>query len=106
MLSKEDIKLLKGMFQEHTGLFRRELVKNHDVLRKDIIREVRDEMHALNRVLEKRFSNQIENLEIRLTNTIEQVSISVGELIDTSILSQLNAQDKRITQIETKLKLA
>lgn len=99
MLSKDDIKVLRGMFRE-----------NNEVLRKDFGREIRDEVHALIAASEHRVTAKIEaKIEKEITSVrgeIHELRMEVVELIDTSILPQIADLQQDMIVVKHKLKLA
>ncbi|MEK9155662.1 MAG: hypothetical protein AAB839_03360 [Patescibacteria group bacterium] len=88
MLSKNDLHLLRGMFDNFHGVLRTELQEMFDEHGRTQKREIRDEMHSLLRA-----------------QKVEIVS-EITEFIDSAILPQISDLDRDTRMVKQLLKLA
>ncbi|MFZ2681982.1 MAG: hypothetical protein WAZ14_02735 [Patescibacteria group bacterium] len=84
MLNKQDIALLKGMLE---------------IQKKDIILDVRDEIHSCISASEARMMAKMHDMKIDIIH-------DVAELIDGSILPQTSDLDRRVSRLERYVKIA
>ncbi len=82
MLSKNDIQVLRGMFEE-----------NNHVLK----REIRDEVHALIAVSE---SKVIRHLEAKIESVKEEIIDGIIDTLDRDIYPRLDGHDRDIAQLK------
>lgn len=93
MLDAQDIALLRGMFSEQETRILGIVKRNNDVLRSDIMVDVRDEMHSCITAAvgssEKRVMNRIDQL-------IFDVRLCFAEILDERILPQITHLQEEI----------
>lgn len=88
MLDKHDIGILRGMFKE-----------NNEALRRDLRRELSDEVHGLITASERRMITRMDAMEHRIITNI-------AEFMDTSVFPRIDALESDMSVAKAKLRIA
>lgn len=95
MLNKDDIVILRGMFTENNAILKR---------------EIRDEIHAIVNgavfASEQRLIQRMDDVENNLCQEIHDVKDAVIDIIDESVLPQIEEHHIEIVRIKNHLQLA
>lgn len=92
MLSKNDVQVLRGMFEENNHILKR---------------EIRDEMHSVvNAAITASESRVITRLEAKIEHVKEEIIDGVIDMLDRTVYPRLDRHDQEIAQLQVHHGLA
>jgi hypothetical protein len=97
MLSKADIQVLERMFEKNNATIRTDMqgmfVKNNALLKGELKREIRDEMHSLIKASEAGLIRRMDDMETRLLD-------SMSSMVGDTLVPQLDDHEHRLVRLE------
>ncbi len=65
--------------------------------------ELRDEMYAMNKVLENRLNTRIDRLDVDMKKMCKEIVTDIAEILEVSVLPQITELQLEVVQIKEKV---